>query len=723
MYRHHPWFTLKALACACSVLASSCAWAQTPSPAPEASQPSAEPAPPDTSALPAVRVTAKREQESARGPVNGYRARRSATATRTDTPLEEIPQSISVITADQMRDQNAQSMQEVLRYSAGVHADVYGLDNRGDWFSLRGGSEGSTLLDGLRLPLTGWYGVVRNEPFAFERVEVLRGPSSVMAGQNGPGGVVNLVSKRPQAQAHREVGVQLGTDNHRQITADLTGPVNEDGTLLYRLVALARDADTQVEHAGAERQYIAPSITWQALPGTRITAYAEYQRDRSGSTEGFFPLEGTLYPGPQGYIPLERFVSEPGWDRYGGRRVRLGYEVEHQIDDRWSLTHRFRHDDVEGGMRSMYANYWEPYVDGRKLNRTFFATDDRSRITNADLILQGRLETGSVRHTVLVGLDALRSDQSKIAWSGAATPLDVYTPTYGTFVPVLSDENQQDSSGKTQTRQLGVLLQDQIKFGDRWVVVAGLRHDRVKSELANRTTADAHEDSAWSKSLGVVHLADGGWSPYASYAESFQSVSGGSLAEAYQPRRGRQVELGVKWMPPDTRWTVTAAAYRLKESSRLESSDDNTEQVQSGPLTVRGFELEARADLRQWDVVAAYSRTHATDDETGHKLPNVPEHTAALWAVHKLGAYGLPGAKVGLGVRHVGKTWDGTDTLSTDAVTLFDAMASWDSGDRWLYALNVTNLADKTYFAACLDRGDCWYGNKRKVTVSATYRW
>ncbi|MBZ8144027.1 TonB-dependent siderophore receptor, partial [Rubrivivax gelatinosus] len=190
--------------------------------------------------------------------------------TRTDTPLNEIPMSISVITAEQVRDQNAQTIQEVLRYTAGVSADVYGLDNRGDWFSLRGGSEGSTLVDGLRRPLSGWYGVVRDEPFAFERIEVLRGPSSVITGQNGPGGVVNLVSKRPQAEAAREVQVQVGNNDHKQIAADLTGPLTEDGRLAYRVLALRRDSGTQVEHADIERTLFAPSLQWQATPDTRL---------------------------------------------------------------------------------------------------------------------------------------------------------------------------------------------------------------------------------------------------------------------------------------------------------------------------------------------------------------------------------------------------------------------------------------------------------------------
>ena len=281
--------------------------------------------------LPSLNVGAG--QETANGPVDGYVAARSATATKTDTPINEVPQSITVITADQIQDQNAQSIQEVLRYTAGVRSEHYGLDNRGDWFTLRGGSEGSVLLNGLRVPLTGWYGVVRNEPYAFERIEVLRGPASVIAGQNGPGGVVNLVSKRPQADGMREVAVQFGNESRKQVAADMTGALDSDGSLLDRPGLLGKDSGTQVDHADEQRIFIAPSLTWLPAAGTSIIVFAEYQKDESGNVNGFFPIEGTLTPAPNGFIPSETFIGEPDWDRYGGERIRFAYQVEHALSD------------------------------------------------------------------------------------------------------------------------------------------------------------------------------------------------------------------------------------------------------------------------------------------------------------------------------------------------------------------------------------------------------
>lgn len=683
--------------------------------------------------LPEVPVRTDAVREVATGPVAGYVARRSATGTRTDTPISEVPQSISVISSTQILEQNAQTMQEALRYTAGVHADVYGLDNRGDWFNLRGGSEGSTLLDGMRMPLTGWYGVVRNEPYAFERIEVLRGPASVMAGQNGPGGVVNLVSKRPLAETRREVTVQLGEDRHRQVAADLGGALDEDGSLQYRLVALGRESDTQVKHADQERQYFAPSLTWQPDAATSLTVHAQYQHDESRNTEGFFPLEGTLYRGPAGFIPIDTFVSEPDWDAYGGHRTRFGYAFSHRFDDTWTIRHDLRHDRVKGRQRSMYANFWEGLLaDGRSVNRSWAATEDESRITNADLLLEGRFSSGRLQHTLLLGMDAMKFDSSRLYWSGSAPALDVYAPVYGNFVhPVLSGATAiAGSSGDTRTRQFGLLLQDQMRIDERWVVVAGLRRDQAKNEVSN-STAESSDDTVWSKNLGLVLLA-GDWSPYVSYSESFEAVGGGDIfGSAYKPKRGKQVEAGVKWSPGDERIRATAAVYRLKETNRL--ADDPTNplnQIQKGEVTVQGLELEAVATLSAWDVVASYTYTDSevsgssdsNDPTLGKRLANVPEHMAKLWAVHTFGAYGLPQLRAGLGVRYVGKTWSDSNALVTPSNTLLDAMASWDEG-AWRFALNVSNLADKTYLATCLDRGDCWFGTKRKAVASLTYRW
>ncbi|PZN34918.1 MAG: TonB-dependent siderophore receptor [Proteobacteria bacterium] len=676
-----------------------------------------------TKALPTIRVQDTADDEF------DYVSSRSRAGLRTDTPLIEVPQSISVIPASLIRDQNAQTMQEVLRYTAGVRTDMYGLDNRGDAFTLRGGSYGMTLLDGMRLPISGTWGIVRNEPFAFERIEVLRGPTSVYTGQNGPGGVVNMVSKRPTAESISEIALQFGNRDHKQVGVDFGGRVSADDTLLYRFVALGRDSDTQVDHAFEERLLVAPSLTWQPTASTALTLYGEYQEDESANIAGFFPWAGTLLPAPNGPIPTNTFIGEPDWDTYGGERMRLGYQFERRLGEAWTLRHDFRHERVSGHLRTMYTAWWEGFLDaqgnpdpdGQYLNRLWYAGDDEVRLLNANAFLGGRLSFGNVQHTLLMGVDAMSWRQDQKVWGDEpATPLNVYEPVYGTFpMPELDDI----PFARQRTRQLGAVLQDQIKFEERWVVVAGLRHDWTESERS---------DNAFSKSLGLVYLGEGGWSPYLNYSESFQAVSGTDAAgEPFKPLRGRQYEAGVKWAPGTGRVMATGAVYRLEEENRLTTDPENPlESVQRGEITVEGVELEVAASLAAWDLIGHYTWTDARQSAVSEpdlryldkQLNSIPEHSAALWAVHRFDGYGLPGLRVGLGVRYLGETWDGTDTLATPSNTLLDALVSYDLGS-WRMALNASNLTDKTYFATCLERGDCWIGARRKVTATLSYLW
>lgn len=659
----------------------------------------------------------------------GEEVTRSSSATKTDAALIETPQAITVITADQIEAQAAQNMQEVLRYAAGVRAEAYGVDNRGDWFTMRGGSEGSTVLDGLRLPLSGWWGNVRNEPYAFERIDVLRGPASVMFGQNGPGGLISLTSKLPKAESRRELSVQFGNYDLKQFGADLTGPLTDDGRVLYRVVALARDSGTQVDYTGDERQFIAPSITWRPSMATSLTVHAQYQRDESDNNVGFFPWAGMLLPAPNGPIPSETFIGEPAWDSYGGHRRRIGYQFERRLSDRWSLRHNFRYDDVDGHVLAMYANFWEGefLADGRSLNRTWYASRTDTRIANTDVFAEGRLKLGPTRHTVVVGMDGVWSRDIVQDVEGEATPLDVYTPTYGTFpLPALDYE----PGAPVRTSQVGFFIQDQIKLTDRWVVLAGLRRASARTEVDDSPDAGS-DDAAWSKRAGLVFLAPRGWAPYVSYADSFEAVTGVDIHGApYKPKRGQQIEGGVKWSPGGTPVMVSAAVYDLTEKNRLTTDPDNPlNSVQRGEVSVQGAELEATVAVRTWNLVANYTYTDATvsassdpdDPYLGKHLLSSPEHSAALWAVRNFTLGNLSGARAGLGVRYVGTTWDGTDTLEVPSVTLVDALFSFDHGP-FRFALNASNLFDKTYIATCIDRGDCWYGSRRKVIATISFR-
>lgn len=692
-------------------------------------------------ALPGVTVRGTKPAETATGPVNGYIARRSATATKTDTPVNEVAQSISVITADQVRDQGARSIDEALQYTPGVRTT--GNDNRTESFSLRGGSQGAyTLLDGLRQPRSG-YGVVRDVPYAYERMEVLRGPASVIAGQNGPGGVLNLVSKRPQAQASREVGIALGTHGQKELSADLTGPLAQDGRLLYRLVVHAEDSHTQVDHADKTGQYIAPSITFLPMAGTRLTAYAEYLHQKSGNTTGFLPKEGTLTPGPYGYLPTSTFIGQPGWDTFGGKRMRVGWEWAQTLSDDWTLRHHLRHDEVDGRYQTHVVQYWlrpgfglsSDYFDangtpdptGRYLARRWDVSHDRGSVTNADLTVEGKLRTGAAQHTLLAGLDVMTHRVHQTEWGNVGSDLDlldVYAPNYANWTPPNLADFTPDPDSHSSTRQIGILLQDQIKVDERWVLTAGIRQDKVRlrsHDDVNQRQSNT-DASGFTKNLGLVHLADGGWSPYVSYSESFETQGVDPQGGFFAPRRGQQTEAGVKWLSADGRFSASAAVFRLKEKNRLQADEnDPFKQILSAPVTVKGLELEGRARLKALNLIGAYTLQSGRDNESHTNLAGLPNQQWSLWAAYDFRAFGLPGLKAGLGARYIGASHDGGDIDTVPSVTLADAMVAWDHGD-WRLALNVRNLADKTYLSACSYANYCVYGARRQATASATYR-
>lgn len=673
--------------------------------------------------LPEVKVEAGVPAETATGPVQGYRAQRSASSTKTDTPLIETTQSVSVITRERMEDQGVQTLQDSLRYSAGVRSDTYGFDNRGDWAFIRGTSF-VQYQDGLRM-LFGFYNNIRPDPYTLERVEVVRGPASVLYGQGGFGGLVNLVSKRPQAEAQREIVAEIGSFSRRQLAVDLTGPLNADGTLLYRLIAVGRDSGTQVDFVPDDRKLLAPALTWKPDAATALTLYANLQEDLSGSSVGFFPWVGTLHPAPLGRIPTNTFISEPGYDEYLARQQVVGYEFSHQFSPVWTVRQNLRYSDSDVSYKSLYSRFPMPRLnpDNRTINRTIIHQVNSAETLTADTQLQAKWLSGNFEHTLLAGVDYQHSTLGGARGSGNAPAIDVYAPVYGNFTPVaISPIND------TVQRQTGIYLQHQFKFDQRWLGVIGLRQDWAKSDTVNTPSSKLDTDAV-TKRLGLGYLAPGGWMPYLSYSESFVPVSGVDLfGKAFQPQTSEQKEAGIKYQPPGTNNIYTATVFDIIETNRR-TADPSTpgNSIQVGEARVKGLELEAQMSItRALDMVAAYTWTDAkvTRDNSaqqGKRVASVPEHSASVWGRYRFVLGGMPGFMSGLGVRYVGASWDGLDAVRTPSVTLLDAMLGYESGP-WRVTLNASNLTDKEHVTTCLSRGDCFYGNRRIVSLRAAYR-
>ena len=669
----------------------------------------------DIAVLPQVLVTG--QGETATSAVAGYLAKRSATATKTDTKLSETPQAVTVVTRDQIIDQGAGNLQDALNYAAGVRSDAYGIDSRSDGMLVRGVSP-DEYLDGVRKSMSYYTSTARTDPYTLERIEVLRGAAAMLYGQGGTGGVVNMVSKRPQAVAQNEIGVQYGSYQRKQVQADFTGPLTADGKWLYRLVAVKRDANTQVDHVGDDHALVAPSLTWKPNADTTLTLQALWQDDKTGSTSQFFPWSGVLTSNPNGKIPTNRFIGEPGFDRYDTKRKTIGWTFETALNTDWKLRQNMRYSYNKNDYRTLYADSFslpggfnaDP-VNQRVVDRYAGASLAQTKVFGLDQSVEGNLVTGTIKHKLLLGVDYLHYKQTGSAGYPAATPIDVYNPVYTGFT-----FNDLSLLAANTQKQTGLYVQDQLSLTSKWLLTVGLRHDKARNETEG---ADTQKSSATTKRAGLMYLSDSGVSPYVSYSESFTPVANSTQGQVFKPLRGEQWEAGVKYEPVGRNLSLNAAAYRWKEKNQLVAISPVLS-AQLDSTSARGVELEARGQVvKGLEVIANYNYI-----DLDEQLNGVPSQQTSLWTKYSFAAAGVTGLSVGGGVRHMNSFRDGTAPTAptTPDVTLVDAMFAWDS-PSWRVALNVNNLSNKTYVATCLSRGDCWFGAKRNAVLSATYRW
>lgn len=660
--------------------------------------------------------------ESGTGPVQGYLAGQSTTGMKTDTPLRETAQSISVVTADRMTDQGVTNVQEAIRYVPGVLADPYGMDSRGDYPRVRG-QDPNIFLDGTRVVNTFKFGEWRQDPYMLERVEVFRGPS-VLYGDTSVAGLINLISKRPRAEGFNEIGVQFDNFGRKQIQLDTTGKLTKDGDWLYRFVGVFRDGHLQTDFTPDDRILLAPSLTWRPTTNTNWTIQGFYQKDKSSTGTGFMPHEGMLYPGPNGLIPITRFTGYPGYDLYQVETSGIGSIFEHSFNDAVKFTQNLRYTHIESiyrtGYSDSFSNPANPYLDpDRRTVARFLDNQEttRDQIT-MDNNLQFKFLTGPVSHKVLVGADYREiNERSRTGSAFDPTPFDLYAPVYTTTIaPELFDDP------RVRQNQLGLYAQDQLRAGP-WLATLGIRQDFV----GNRVVGSPDEDTrATTGRASLMYETPFGFNPYVTYATSFNPVFGANVcAGICKAQRGEIYEVGFKYNPfPGT--AINGAIFDTVEKNRLASDPTNPLlSIQTGQVRIRGAELEVITKVTpDLNLIGAYTYLDAkveSGDNAGKHVEIVPEQQASLWGTYRLSALGLREVTIGSGVRYVGASWDGTDTLQTPDYTLFDAMIKYETGP-WRLQINASNLADKRHMTTCLARGDCFPGMGRTVLGSATYR-
>jgi iron complex outermembrane receptor protein len=645
--------------------------------------------------------------------------------TKTETPVVEIPQSVSTITPDRMALYGVQGLDEAVRYLAGAVGGSYGADPRSDWILIRG-YDPAKFLDGLALPNGDWTADSRIEPYGLERVEVNKGPSSAMYGQLPPGGMIDMTSKRPSLDAPHEIEATVGSFGQRQLAADTGGQLDSDGKWLWRVVALARNGDSNIKHSQDDRYYFAPSLTWQPNDDTSLTLLARYQRSLSDGVGGFLPSQGTLYPNPNGQIPRDVNPGEPGYDYYHKTDESLGYQFTHRFNDVWSFRQDLRVQNETVDHRSIGSLGLQD--DLRTLNRYNYPLVDQAHVFAVDNQVEAKFDQGEVQHTVLMGVDYLHSHNDYKSGFGTAPSIDIFDPVYGAPIPPTPYTFHTNSL----LEQLGAYVQDQITWG-RWGVVASGREDWVTNRVDDliADTQTKQNDAAFSGRLGVNYTTDIGLVPYVAYSHSFKTTVGTTFdGSAFKPITGDQYEGGVKYQTPDGRSLITAAVYQLTQKNALTVDPDHLFfSLQQGQTRTRGVELEANVAVTDnFGMTAAYAYTdakvtHANDATLGKEVALVPKQQTSLSGDYDVHQGALAGLGFGGGVRYIGAHYgDANNQFRTGGYVLYDGHVHYDMV-RWRFQLTAANLFDRTYISACNSAAWCYYGYPREVTLSARYRW
>jgi iron complex outermembrane recepter protein len=690
--------------------------------APAFAQPAAAP---QEQAMAPVTVTAAAHETAAEA------ARHTSSASKTDTPVIETPQSVTVITAEQLEVQKPRSIGEVLAYTPGAFAGLAGSSNRYDYVALRGfadSSVDSVVLDGQRLLSDqGSYSSMQVDPYFLERIDVLRGPASVLYGRASPGGLVALTGKQARFEAQHSIALTVGSRNRREGAFDFTGPLGDSGTMAYRVTALARERDSQFTGVKEERLALAPSLTIRPSKDTTLRLSAYLQRDPEGSYHSGVPADASVGTGHNGArISRYFFDGDPSVEKYRRDQRLLGWQFEHAFNDTWTFRQNFRHVSADTTLRQVYGDGW---AGPRTLARYYSGAGESTSGWAIDNQLEARLRSGAVRHTVVAGLDhQKRHVDGRWEW-GSALPIDVFAPVYGA-------PGMQVTGGAPidrHLRQTGFYLQDQMAI-DRWRVTLGGREDRVTASNQMAPAEPARwRGSRFTKRAGAVYLFDNGVAPYASWSDGFNpSLRNDRQGNNLPPTETEQVEAGIRYQPEGGTTLLSAAVYELKQRNVATQPTGFHYFVPAGEIRSRGLELEGRVQpADSVSVLASYTFndmqfTASPAGYAGNTPYQAPRHMASTWVDWRI----APGYSLGAGVRHVGTSWgSNANTFKVPAYTVADLAVNMDLarlGAAFKGAslrINANNLFDKAYVASCMSDNYCYWGDARNVAATLSYQW
>ncbi|MGF1591193.1 MAG: TonB-dependent siderophore receptor [Pleurocapsa sp.] len=658
-------------------------------------------------------ATSEGEEES-------YNVPNASTATKTDTPLRDIPQSIQVVPQQVIEDRKPRTLTQAVEIVSGVvdGGNLYGSSSGGR--IIRGFQNDGNFRNGYR-DVPNFY-ILSSPINTIEQIEVLKGPGSVLFGDIEPGGIVNTVTKQPLSEPLYKLEFEAGNRNFYQPSLDFSGPLTTDKDVLYRFIAAYQSKDGFQDFVESDQTTIAPSLTWKIGDKTNLNLYYEYTKFVADT-----PVSSGILLSDNSLTPRELFTSYPNFYDTEQSANRFGYTITHEFNDNWQIRNNFA---------GLIAKIDETPVYPTVVEADRFATIEAYDLDYGydnyfvQLDAVGKFKTGSVDHQVVVGFDFNDYTDDYIGFFNTDLPiLDLQNPNYDIPEPIY----QPFFEFENKVQSYGLYLQDQIALGKSFKLLIGGRYDWISSQLetidlagAGEPNNDSANDGAFSPRIGLVYQPSETISLYTSYARSFRAQSGfGASPVGFDPTKGTQYEVGVKadWL--DKKLSTTLAAYNLTKTNVLTTDPNNPSfSIQTGEQRSQGIELDVTGEIAPgWDVTAAYAYTNAevTEDNTfpvGNRLQNVPENQASLWTTYTIQKGSLEGLGFGFGLFYVGERQGDLDNSFVIEDYLRTDAALYYRRGRLNTAINIRNLFDTDYVSSAFGRNFLNRGEPFTITGS-----
>jgi iron complex outermembrane receptor protein len=651
----------------------------------------------------------------------GYRVPNATTATKTDTLLRDIPQAIQVIPEQVLKDQQVRRLNDAVQNVSGVQQDdTFG--GQIDRISIRGFQTDVFLQDGVRQGQSS-----NRELDNLERIEVLKGPASVLYGNFEPGGVVNLVTKKPLPNPFYEAELSIGSYAFLRPSIDLSGPLTADKSVLYRFNAAYEFNDGFRDfQTNTSRVFAAPTLSWKIDKKTDLTLEFSYLNDLRPFDEGTVAIGDGV-----ANLPRDQVLSDAN-NRRTVEEFKVGYQFEHRFNDNWKLRNSFRY--LTSDTFDFRLGHWFIEDDGT-FERKFLSNKDNYQSFSLNTDVTGKFKTGPIEHTLLIGLDlnreTTRGAQRRLPgnpgfftniFTGVSDPLPTVT---------VGDLTAFGRRGSNEQNRLGVYLQDQIKILDNLKLLVGGRFDLYDRTSIDRRSNTTTEDSAqrFSPRVGIVYQPIEPISLYASFSQSFNPDIFSTQADGspLEPSVGTQYEVGVKGEFLDKRLSATLAAYRINKTNIATTDPNNPDfSIAVGEARSQGIELDIVGEpIKGWNIIAAYAYTDAeiTRDNffaVGNRLANVPRHSASLWSTYEIQKGPAKGFGFGLGLLYVGDRFGDADNSFTVPGYLRTDAALFYRRDRFRIGLNFQNLFNVDYFKSAAFRESVYIGDPFTVIGSVS---